>query len=94
MKNRCNARPRAPPPCFSLNVNCTLPLSAEELEFQKNIFSHQKIFSQPWIARVQLKDLSKNELDQLIEKVTDSHRNTVPEIPVEILTHPSAEKKR
>jgi tRNA:m4X modification enzyme len=82
------------PACHSLNINCTLPLSAEELEFQKNIFSHQKMFVQPWLARVQLQELSKDDLNSIIDKVSAAYDSHVPPIAMEQLTHPSSEKKR
>ncbi|KAI7906863.1 methyltransferase TRM13-domain-containing protein [Cokeromyces recurvatus] len=94
LKNRCNARPRELPKCHSLNVNCTLPLSQEELDFQKSIFSHQKLHVQPWLARVRLNQLSKEELESLIDKVSFAYDAHVPLIPMEKLTHSSAEKKR
>lgn len=94
MKSRCNARPRELPVCHSLNVNCTLALSNEELEFQKNIYSHQKMFVQPWLARVQLQELSKEDLDSIINKVSIAYDAHVAPIPMEQLTHPSSEKKR
>lgn len=94
LKSRCNARPRELPVCHSLNVNCSLPLSNEELEFQKNIYSHQKMFVQPWLARVQLQELSKEDLDSIINKVSVAYDAQVAPIPMEQLTHPSSEKKR
>lgn len=95
LKNRCNARHREKPACYSLNVNCTLPLSAEELEFQKNIYSHQKMHVQPWLARVQLDQLSRDELDNLINKVSAAYdANVNHPLAMEKLSHPSAEKKR
>ncbi|KAG2215994.1 hypothetical protein INT46_007054 [Mucor plumbeus] len=94
LKSRCNARPRELPVCHSLNVNCSLPLSDEELEFQKNIYSHQKMFVQPWLARVQLQELSKEDLDSIINKVYVAYDAHVAPIPMEQLTHPSSEKKR
>ncbi|KAI8375664.1 methyltransferase TRM13-domain-containing protein [Choanephora cucurbitarum] len=94
MKSRCNARPREQPPCFSLNVNCTLPLSEEELEFQKKIYSHQNLHVQPWLARVRLQALTRDELDALIDKVTKAHDEHVGPIEKRQLTHPSAEAKR
>ncbi|KAG2231513.1 methyltransferase TRM13-domain-containing protein [Thamnidium elegans] len=94
LKTRCNARPRELPACHSLNVNCTLPLSQEELDFQKNIYSHQNMFVQPWLARVQLSELKKEELDSVISKVSAAYDKHVPTIEKQILTHPSAEKKR
>ncbi|KAI8984281.1 methyltransferase TRM13-domain-containing protein [Mycotypha africana] len=94
MQKRCNARPKEQPACYSLNVNCTLPLSAEELEFQQNIFSHQKMHVQPWLARVQLQKLSREDLDSIINKVLAAYEVHVPDIPKEKLSHPSAEKKR
>lgn len=94
LKSRCNARPRELPVCHSLNVNCTLPLSEEELEFQRNIYSHQKMFVQPWLARVQLHELAREDLDSIISKVTAAYDANVAPIPMEQLTHPSSEKKR
>ncbi|KAI9486472.1 MAG: methyltransferase TRM13-domain-containing protein [Benjaminiella poitrasii] len=94
LKNRCNARPRELPKCHSLNVNCTLPLSQEELEFQKNIFSHQNLHVQPWLARVRLDELDKEDLESVISKVSSAFDANVKSIPMEKLTHPSAEKKR
>lgn len=94
MKNRCNARPRELPACHSLNVNCTLPLSQEELDFQKSIYSHQQMHVQPWLARVQLSELSKTDLDSIIHKVTTAYDEHVKPIETHILTHPSAETKR
>lgn len=94
MKFRCNARPREQPACYSLNVNCTLPLSQEELEFQKNIYSHQKMFVQPWLARVQLSELSKEELNSIIDKVSTAYDEHVEPTKTDILTHPTSEKKR
>ncbi|CAO0791320.1 unnamed protein product [Mucor circinelloides] len=94
LKSRCNARPRELPVCHSLNVNCTLPLSEEELEFQRNIYSHQKMFVQPWLARVQLQELSREDLDSIINKVKIAYDANVAPIPMEQLTHPSSEKKR
>lgn len=94
MKNRCNARPRELPACHSLNVNCTLPLSQEELDFQKNIYSHQKMHVQPWLARVQLSELAKADLESIIQKVNTAYDQHVKPIETQILTHPSAEKKR
>lgn len=94
MKTRCNARPRELPACHSLNVNCTLPLSQEELDFQKNIYSHQKMFVQPWLARVQLSELSKDDLNSIVEKISIAYNQYVQPIETHVLTHPSAEKKR
>ncbi|KAI8640890.1 methyltransferase TRM13-domain-containing protein [Parasitella parasitica] len=94
MKSKCNARPKELPACHSLNVNCTLPLSSEELEFQKNIYSHQNMFVQPWLARVQLQALSTEDLDSLVDKVSAAYDANVAPIPMEQLTHPSSEKKR
>ncbi|CEP15323.1 hypothetical protein [Parasitella parasitica] len=94
MKSRCNARPKELPACHSLNVNCTLPLSSEELEFQKNIYSHQNMFVQPWLARVQLHELSRNDLDSIIDKVSVAYDANVAPIPMEQLTHHSSEKRR
>ncbi|RCH77676.1 hypothetical protein CU098_000856, partial [Rhizopus stolonifer] len=65
-----------------------------ELEFQKKIYSHQKLHVQPWLARVKLQELSREELDGLIDKVIKIHDQLVPPIPMEILTHPSTELKR
>lgn len=94
LKSRCNARPRELPKCHSLNVNCTLPLSEEELEFQKNIYSHQAMFVQPWLARVQLNELAKQDLDSIIYKVSTAYDTHIKTIETQVLTHPSAEKKR
>ncbi|KAG2199224.1 hypothetical protein INT47_010599 [Mucor saturninus] len=94
LKSRCNARPRELPACHSLNVNCTLPLSLEELEFQKNIYSHQAMFVQPWLARVQLSELAQQDLDSIIQKVSAAYDAHLKPIETHVLTHPSAEKKR
>ncbi|KAI8142883.1 methyltransferase TRM13-domain-containing protein [Fennellomyces sp. T-0311] len=91
MQLRCNSRPREPEVFHSLNVNCSVPLSAEELEFQKNIYSHKQMHPQPWITRVQLAQLARHELDTLIEKVKNVQ---VPSIESSILTHDAAESKR
>ena len=91
MKTRCNARPREPEVFHCLNINCSVPLSSEELEYQKNIFSHKQMHIQPWITRVQLAELGRQELDTLIEKVRNVN---VPSIEKSILKHDAAESKR
>ena len=91
MKTKCNSRPREPDVYHHLNINCTIPLSAEELEFQKNIYSHKQMHAQPWITRVQLSELPRQELDTLINKVKSIH---VPEIESSILKHDVTESKR
>ncbi|KAG2221569.1 hypothetical protein INT45_002583 [Circinella minor] len=91
MKTKCNSRPREPDVYHHLNINCTIPLSIEELEFQKNIYSHKQMHAQPWITRVQLSELSKQELTTLINKVKHIH---VPEIELSILKHHVTESKR
>lgn len=52
------------------------------------------MFVQPWLARVQLSELSREELDSVITKVTSAYEQHVPTIEKQILTHPTAEKKR
>ncbi|KAH8552325.1 methyltransferase TRM13-domain-containing protein [Umbelopsis sp. PMI_123] len=94
LKTRCNARPKPSDPWYTLNVNCTLPLSKEELEFQQSIHSHKHLKSQPWIARVQLHELPKNELRDLILKVERLYKEVVPPIKTKIHFHPSMEKRR
>lgn len=94
MEKRCNSRPKGLPVCHSLNVNCTLELSKEELEFQKNIYSHQKLHIQPWLARVQLKTLSRQELDSIIQKVKTAYEQHVGSIETQILKHTVFEQKR
>lgn len=94
MKTRCNSRPRDPEAYYSLNINCTVPLSEEEIEFQKNIHSHKKLHSQPWIARVQLGQLPKAELDELIAKVTTAYDQENPQIEKTILTQEAVERRR
>ncbi|KAI9313360.1 methyltransferase TRM13-domain-containing protein, partial [Dichotomocladium elegans] len=95
MQNKCNARPRSPEPYHSLNINCTLPLSAEELAFQKNIHLHKQIHAQPWIVRVQLADLPRSELDQLVQKVQKTYETHVSEpLVTSVLTHEAAESRR
>lgn len=50
---------------------------------------------QPWLARVQLNELSKQELDDLIDKVSAAYDANVDHpLQMEKLSHPSAEKKR
>ncbi|KAI8985913.1 methyltransferase TRM13-domain-containing protein [Pilobolus umbonatus] len=92
MKSRCNSRPKDNPPCHCLNINCSLPLSEEELEFQKNIFSHQKMYVQPWLARVQLSPLDREELYSFIQKVSDIHDKYVDIIELKQLSHPHLQK--
>ena len=91
MKTKCNSRPREPDVYHHLNINCTIPLSTEELEFQKNIYSHKQLHAQPWITRVQLSELPRQELDTLINKVKSID---VPEIESSILKHHVTESKR
>ncbi|KAI8060106.1 methyltransferase TRM13-domain-containing protein [Gongronella butleri] len=86
---KCNARPRPPPAYHSLNVNVTLPLSAEELAFQQTIYNHKNTKAQPWISRVRLHELDAGELDRLITAIQKNAAEIVPAIPTQILTHPS-----
>lgn len=94
LKTRCNARPKAAEPWHSLNANCTLPLSKEELEFQQHIHSHKHLKAQPWIARVQLHELPRTELRDLIQKVENLYKEVVPPINTVIYSHPSLAKRR
>ncbi|KAG1047547.1 hypothetical protein G6F43_010012 [Rhizopus delemar] len=94
LEKRCNSRPRGLPVCHSLNINCTLPLSKEELDFQKNIYSHQKMHVQPWLARVQLKLLTRQELESIYDKVSTAYDKFVQPIETEILKHVAVEQKR
>lgn len=95
MKSRCNARPRAPEQYHSLNINCSLPLSTEELEFQKTIYSHKNMHPQPWLVRVQLSELAKEDLDTIIDKAQKTYRQELPS-PIEtvVLKNDTAESKR
>ncbi|KAI8100004.1 methyltransferase TRM13-domain-containing protein [Halteromyces radiatus] len=87
-KTKCNARPRAPESHYALNINTTLPLSQEELDFQQGIYSHKELKVQPWIARIQLDELSRSELDALINKVQLAYDSHVPSsIPKQVLSH-------
>lgn len=95
MKDRCNARPRAPEQYHSLNVNCSLPLSTEELEFQKTIYSHKNLHPQPWLVRVQLSELSKEELDTIVSKTQKTfHHELSCLIQTMVLKNDAAENKR
>lgn len=95
MKSRCNARPRAPEQYHSLNINCSLPLSTEELEFQKTIYSHKNMHPQPWLVRVQLSELAKEDLDTIIDKTQKTYRQELPfPIKTVVLKNDSAESKR
>jgi len=94
LTTRCNARPKPTDPWHSLNANCTLPLSKEELEFQQHIHSHKHMKAQPWISRVQLHELPKQELRGLIQKVEDLYKKVVPPIETVIYSHPSMAKRR
>lgn len=91
LEKRCNSRPRGLPVSHSLNINCTLPLSLEELEFQKNIYSHQKMHVQPWLARVQLKSLTREQLNSVYDKINAVE---LEPIPTEISSHVAVEQKR
>ncbi|KAF7732902.1 tRNA:m(4)X modification enzyme TRM13 [Apophysomyces ossiformis] len=94
MKTRCNSRPKGTQPYHSSNINCTLPLSKEELEFQQTHHTHKHIRSQPWIARVQLHELPSNELNTLINKVQSAYEQQVPAIALKVLTHPTTQSAR
>ncbi|KAI7863848.1 methyltransferase TRM13-domain-containing protein [Spinellus fusiger] len=87
LNTRCNARPKDNEQFYSLNVNCTLSLSEEELEFQRSIQLHKNMYSQPWIARIQLSQLPVNELNALAHKIESIYKEHVPVIRQEILTH-------
>ncbi|KAI9247550.1 methyltransferase TRM13-domain-containing protein [Sporodiniella umbellata] len=91
LEKRCNSRPRGLAICHSLNINCTLPLSLEELEFQKNIYSHQKMHVQPWLARVQLKSLTQEQLKSMYEKI---NAVKIDDIPIKVSKHVAVEQKR
>jgi tRNA:m4X modification enzyme len=52
------------------------------------------MFVQPWLARVQLSELSEKELNSIIDKVSAAYDQHVEPIKTEILTHPTSEKKR
>ncbi|KAG0174001.1 tRNA:m(4)X modification enzyme TRM13 [Apophysomyces sp. BC1034] len=94
MQTRCNSRPKGPESYHSLNINCTLPLSKEELEFQQTQHSHKHMRSQPWIARVQLHELPTHELNELITKIQGAYEQQVPDIKLEILTHETTQTAR
>ncbi|KAI8338547.1 methyltransferase TRM13-domain-containing protein [Chlamydoabsidia padenii] len=87
-KAKCNSRPRPPEPYHVLNINTTLPLSKEELEFQQGIFLHKELKAQPWIASIHLDELSRLELDGLINKVQSAYHHAFPQpIPKQVLQH-------
>ncbi|KAJ8663537.1 hypothetical protein O0I10_000780 [Lichtheimia ornata] len=95
LKSRCNARPRAPEQYHALNVNCSLPLSTEELEFQKTIYSHKNMHPQPWLVRVQLSELAKEDLDTIIDKTQKTYHQELPSpIQTMVLKNDTAESKR
>lgn len=50
--------------------------------------------AQPWISRVQLHELPKQELRGLIQKVEDLYKKVVPPIETVIYSHPSMAKRR
>lgn len=52
------------------------------------------MFVQPWLARVQLSELAKQDLDSIIHKVSTAYDKHMISIDTQVLTHPSAEKKR
>lgn len=52
------------------------------------------MFVQPWLARVQLQELSRDDLNSIIDKVCEAYETSVAPIAMEQLTHPSSEKKR
>ncbi|KAI9019435.1 methyltransferase TRM13-domain-containing protein [Phycomyces nitens] len=94
MQTRCNARPKEQEQFYSLNVNCTLPLSQEELDFQKTIQSHKNMYSLPWIARIQLSQLKKEDMRSVAEKVEQVYKEYVPKIEQVILTNPATVSPR
>ncbi|RUS27347.1 methyltransferase TRM13-domain-containing protein [Jimgerdemannia flammicorona] len=94
LANRCNSRPRPPDSWISPNCNVTLPLTTEELEFQQNIRSHKEHKVQPWIARVQLAELTRPDLDGLVAKVRGVFEREVREIRMEVLDHEAMRERR
>ncbi|KAJ2956335.1 hypothetical protein NQZ79_g7798 [Umbelopsis isabellina] len=94
LTQRCNARPKENDTWHSLNVNCTLPLSKEELEFQQNIHSHKHMKAQPWIAKVKLNELPKQDLRDLVTKVEVLYKRLVPPIRLDIRSHASMAKRQ
>ncbi|KAL0082896.1 methyltransferase TRM13-domain-containing protein [Phycomyces blakesleeanus] len=94
MQTRCNARPKEQEQFYSLNVNCTLALTQEELDFQKTIQSHKNMYSLPWIARIQLSKLQKEDMRSVAEKVEKVYKEYVPKIEQVILTNPATASPR
>ncbi|KAI8381175.1 methyltransferase TRM13-domain-containing protein [Radiomyces spectabilis] len=94
LKTRCNSRPKPPEEHYAVNVNCTLPLSQEELEFQKTLNLHKVMKTQPWIARIRLAELPKQELDELIVKVQKAYTDHVPTIEKDVQTHEATMDRR
>ncbi|RUS18711.1 methyltransferase TRM13-domain-containing protein [Endogone sp. FLAS-F59071] len=94
LANRCNSRPRPPDPWVSLNCNVTLPLTQEELDFQSGERSHKLHHVQPWLARVRLAELPREELKELMAKVRKVYEKEVKEIRTEVLDHEAMKERK